>query len=293
MEPLSTHQTEEYLRHLQVGNAIVPTLCNLDVLIKAHLERVPFENIDRLLDRPVVLHAEAVFHKVLTRGRGGGCCELNSLFGRLLLALGYRLQLRSARIRLFVPENDPRIMTISGHLVLCVQFADDGHNRYLVDVAIGITGLHRALPLKGDTKPYRVRHLDAPEVPGTLEVSIPSKGGKGGNGGWKVLYTVDASLKHWVDFFPLNWFLGTHRESNLRRCLVVGHMKENGSWISLVDIHLRRWSRDGCLETEKFLADEHEVLGVLQREFGLRLSLDDDVQPLLSRLRAIVSSYAH
>ncbi|XP_077536129.1 arylamine N-acetyltransferase-like [Haemaphysalis longicornis] len=182
MEPLSASQVEDYLRHLQVGNTIQPTTHNLDVLISAHLKRVPFENLDRLLGKPVFLHAEAVLEKVLRSGRGGGCCELNSLFGRLLLALGYRLQLRSARLRTSVPNNDPTIMTVSAHLVLCVHFTDDDYNRYLVDVGLGGVGLHRAIPLKGDGEPFRLRHLGAPELPGTLELSIPSKG-QGGNSG--------------------------------------------------------------------------------------------------------------
>ncbi|XP_077536111.1 arylamine N-acetyltransferase / N-hydroxyarylamine O-acetyltransferase-like [Haemaphysalis longicornis] len=292
MEPLSTSQAQEYLRHLGVGDAVEPTRHNLDTLIHAHLERVPFENIDRLLDRPVLLNAEAVFGKVLRSGRGGSCFELNSLFGRLLLALGYRLQLRSARLRLFVPDNDPTLMTTSLHLMLCVQFADDDCHRYLVDVASGATGFCRALPLKGNAEPYRVRHLDAPLPAGTLEISIPSKG-RAGHARWKVLYIVDADIKHWLDFVPLNWFSGTHPESSLRHMLVVGHLKNNGSWLRLIDNHLCRWSRDGVLEAEEFLGDENDIIGVLQQEFGLRLKVEDEVQPLLLRLRDLLTYSEH
>lgn len=292
MEPLSASQAQEYLTHLGVGNAIEPTLTNLDTLIQLHLKRVPFENIDRLLDRPVLLHTEAVFNKVLRSGRGGSCFELNSLFGRLLLALGYRLQLRSARLRLFVPDNVPTLMTTSLHLMLCVQFADDDYNRYIVDVASGATGFCRAVPLKGDAEPYRVRHLDPPLAPGTLEISIPSRR-RGGQARWKVVYLVDAGIKHWLDFVPLNWFSGTYPESSLRHMLVVGRMTNNGSWLRLIDNHLSQWSRDGCLETEEFLGDEHKIMGVLRQTFGLKLSRENDDQALLARVRDLISYCEH
>lgn len=70
-----------------------PTLGNLDRLIVAALHRLPFENLDVLLDKPVRIEPDAVFEKVVERHRGGYCFELNSLFARLLSSLDYRVTL--------------------------------------------------------------------------------------------------------------------------------------------------------------------------------------------------------
>ncbi|KAH8027353.1 hypothetical protein HPB51_004705 [Rhipicephalus microplus] len=92
MEPLSDSCAESYLKFLKADKPTEPTLDYLDRLIRVHLERVTFENVDVLLQRRVSLDAETVLGKVTGRGRGGYCFELNSLFGRLLLALGYSLK---------------------------------------------------------------------------------------------------------------------------------------------------------------------------------------------------------
>lgn len=287
IEALSASQAQEYLRHLGMPDALEPTRANLDALIKVHLERVTFENLDNLLDRPAPLDAEAVLDKVMRLGRGGCCYELNSIFGRLLLALGYRLQLRTARFRLNAPDSCPTKMTWPGHIVLCVQCADN-NEQYIVDVGIGAVGIYRALPANGDAEPFRIRRLGDPELPGTLEVSIPSK--RQGSSGWKVLYTVDPCLRHWVDFVPLYWFSATYPKSQMRYKLIVARLVKDGSWLRLVNDRLSSWSRDGKGEELRTLRDEHEILNVLQREFGLRPSRDEDVEQWLGLLRNLVGT---
>lgn len=291
IDPLSASQTQEYLRHLGMPDALEPTKANLDALIITHLERVTFENLENLLDRPAHLDTEVVLNKVMRLGRGGCCYELNSVFGRLLLALGYRLQLRTARFRLNVPDNCPTKMTWSGHIVLCVQCADDIHSRYIVDVGVGAVGIYRALSEKGEDQPFRVRRLGDPELAGTLEVSIPSK--RQGGSGWKALYTVDPCLRHWVDIVPLYWFSATYPKSQMRYKLIVARMLKDGSWLRLVNDRLSSWSLDGQGEDLRTLCDEHEILDVLESDFGLRPSHDEEMQQWLGVLRDIVSARAN
>ncbi|XP_077540991.1 arylamine N-acetyltransferase-like [Haemaphysalis longicornis] len=290
IEPLSASQTQDYLSHLGIPEALEPTKANLDALISVHLERVTFENLDNLLDRPASVEAEAVLNKLLRLGRGGCCYELNTIFGRLLLALGYHLQLRTARFRLNVPDNCPTKMTWPGHIVLFVRCADDNHDRFIVDVGVGAVGIYRALSENGEGEPFRVRRLGDPELPGTLEISIPSK--RQGGSGWKVLYTVDPCLRHWVDFAPLYWFSATYPKSQMRYKLIVARMLKDGSWLRLVNDRLSSWSRDGRGEDLNTLCDEHEILDVLQRDFGLRPSHDEEMQQWLIVFRDLLGTRA-
>jgi N-hydroxyarylamine O-acetyltransferase len=62
----------------------------LDDLVLAHQCSIVFENLDVCkYDRPIELSTERLFDKIVTRGRGGYCFELNGLFVKLLQALGY------------------------------------------------------------------------------------------------------------------------------------------------------------------------------------------------------------
>ncbi|XP_077486531.1 arylamine N-acetyltransferase-like [Amblyomma americanum] len=280
MEPLSEQAVQDYLEYLGVTRPVEPNLDRLNALIRAHLERVPFENVDTLLGRDVVLDAEAVLTKVL-KGRGGYCYELNCLFGRLLQAVGYRVQLRPARFRLTTPDDSPA-KTRLAHVTLLVQLPDDGDR--LVDTGLAFIGMERALPLKGgDTKPFLIREVDNS---GALDVCVPTK-----SGGWKVSCTVEPYDFDWEDFVPLNWFSTTHPESHMRLVLLAGRRRaDDGCWLQLVKNRFIRWSpKDGTLE-KRVLQNEDEIVELLQTVFGLRLT-KEDTGPLRPRLRELLSSW--
>lgn len=145
MTPLTPVQTHAYLHHIGVDDPGPPSLANLDRLIDAHLRRVAFENLDVLLDRSIEIDADKVFAKVVEGSRGGYCFELNSLFARLLLALGYELELLVARVRWGLPEDAPP--TQQSHLMLRLYLAE---GEFLVDVGFGSANPPRALALPGD-----------------------------------------------------------------------------------------------------------------------------------------------
>ncbi|KAL1437222.1 hypothetical protein MTO96_048942, partial [Rhipicephalus appendiculatus] len=253
----------------------------LDRLIKVHLERVTFENLDVLLERRVSLDAADVFGKVTGRGRGGYCFELNSLFGRLLLALGYSLRLRAARLRLTIPDDSTKRTRLS-HIVLLVELGDG--DRYIVDVGMAQCGLHRALPVAGDATPFRVRVLDALN---TFEVAVPTRGG-----GWKTFYVVEPYDLDWLDFGTLHWYSSTNPDCATRQLLLVGRRspREDGCWLRLMNDRFVRWSPTGGVVEKRLMKDENEILDILRDEFGLNLSRADDEAPLRIRLRELLES---
>lgn len=281
MEPLSDQCAESYLEFLKADKPTDPTLDYLDRLIRLNLERVTFENLDVLLQRRVSLDAETVLGKVTGRGRGGYCFELNSLFGRLLLALGYSLKLRAARLRLTTPDDSAKRTRLS-HMVLLVELGDS--DRYIVDVGIVQCGLHRALPVAGDATPFRVRILDALN---TFEVAVPTS-----DGGWKAIYVVEPYDLDWLDFGTLNWYSSTHPDSSMRRLLVVGRRspRGDGCWLRLINDRFVRWSPTSGLVEKRLMKDENEIVDILRDEFGLSMSRVVDEAPLRIRLRELLES---
>lgn len=120
---------ERYLRRIEYDGARQPSSPVLRSLHRQHLFTVPFENLDIPLGVPILLDIPRIYEKIVVRRRGGFCYELNGLFGELLSAMGFRVQMLSARVRRedggFGPEFD--------HMLLRVELEEP----WLVDVGFG------------------------------------------------------------------------------------------------------------------------------------------------------------
>src|SRR5215472_8244205 len=113
-----------------------PSLATLQLLHKAHMMAVPFENLSIHYGEPIILEEAALFDKIVTRRRGGFCYELNGLFAWLLRTLGFQVTLLSAGVAHdtggFGPEYD--------HLTLLVQQLSG--TDWLADVGFGDSFRH-------------------------------------------------------------------------------------------------------------------------------------------------------
>ena len=126
--PLPDRQA--YLDRIGFSNRNVCSAEDLDALVFGHLCSVPFDNLDVIGSQrePSILIGD-LFDKIVTQKRGGYCYELNSLFSRLLLDLGFDVYVAMARIRWNKPEKTPY-----SHMAVIVQL--DG-KRWLCDVGYG------------------------------------------------------------------------------------------------------------------------------------------------------------
>jgi len=100
----------------------------LHALQRAHLLSVPYENLNILQSIPISLDINNLYEKIVTRGRGGYCFELNGLFAWLLRSLGFHVVEHMARF--FRGKTVP----MRCHRVLRVGF---GLHEYLCDVGVG------------------------------------------------------------------------------------------------------------------------------------------------------------
>uniref|UniRef100_G3ML68 arylamine N-acetyltransferase n=1 Tax=Amblyomma maculatum TaxID=34609 RepID=G3ML68_AMBMU len=284
MDPLSSVQTAAYLTHIGAVRPDVADLASLRRLIQAHVERITFENVDVLLDRPIELDAGSLFTKIIERGRGGYCFELNSLFARLLEALGYRLRLRMARVRRGVAPDTP--LTVKQHLVLIVELPE---GEYLVDVGFGLANPY--LPLRMDQRtanpdnPYVLRSLKASRYwrEGTLELCVR------GREDWVPLYRLEMNDHYWFDTKVFNWYMSTNQDSVMRRLLMVGRTDGETRLTLFNGSFRRRLNHAGYNALEKReITDVEELLAVLQNEFRLRLCPEKDLEPLRERLASLL-----
>jgi N-hydroxyarylamine O-acetyltransferase len=124
-------------------DSLEPSLQVLQEVHEAHMLAVPFENLSIHYGEHICLDEEWIHDKIVRRHRGGFCYELNGLFARLLLRLGFTVTLLSAEVAQeeggYSPEFD--------HLTLLIhQLAGSD---WLADVGFG-DSFRRPLCLRAD-----------------------------------------------------------------------------------------------------------------------------------------------
>lgn len=158
MNPGSNVQA--YLQRIGYTGGLARNAATLAQLQELHLHHVPYENLDILQGKPISLEIEALYHKIVTRRRGGYCFELNALFGWLLRQLGYQVADHVGRFWRDEPNPPPK----RRHHVLKVEVEG---NSYLCDVGVG--GIVPKRPLliadgatqEQDGEIYRLRRDEA------------------------------------------------------------------------------------------------------------------------------------
>ncbi|MBK9035129.1 MAG: arylamine N-acetyltransferase [Myxococcales bacterium] len=256
-----------YFARLDYRGPRALTVDTLHALSRAHVSTIPFENLDVLLGAGVDLDPAAVEAKLIGAGRGGYCFEQNSLFLRVLQALGFAARPLSARVRVGRAREYTPART---HVFVRVDLPD---GPWLCDVGVGAWSLTSAIRLALDDEqatPHEPRRLIA-------------------DGAWDGLVRrgPDARLFHqvrlgdaWTDVceFTLeempeidrivgNWYTSAHPQSHFKDRLIVARATPTGR-LTLVDRTLTRRAHDGKSVVET-IATADELLAALAREFGL------------------------
>ena len=151
---LSSDAIAAYLSRIGFTEPVNLDLASLEGLQRAHMTTVPFENLHVFHQRGVSTAADWSVPKIVERGRGGWCFELNGAFSALLEALGFRVTRLAAGVLLDGGEPP----SVPDHLALRV----DLNEPYLVDVGFGDSFIYPLLldsqePQEGGDAKYRLR----------------------------------------------------------------------------------------------------------------------------------------
>ncbi|QBY49732.1 arylamine N-acetyltransferase family protein [Cupriavidus oxalaticus] len=284
MITLEAAQLDAYCARLGIAAPPSPTLEALDAVLGAQLASIPFENIDPLLRRPVSIDVDAVFDKLVTRGRGGYCFELNTLLAAALAAFGFSVTPLAARVRWGVPD---AVETVASHMLLRVEVA---HRSYVADVGFGGPTPFRAMALSApadDDFPYRLAS-SPPEAAGSAFHSFDLEAR--GDTGWLKVYRFDLTPQPWIDFGPRNWYVSTHPDSVFLRRLMAART-DGGTRVTLADGDLAERAPDGSVRRQRLETPE-AVVQVLDERFGIRL--DDALRhELMAALPLLLAANAH
>lgn len=252
---------------------LTPTLATLRALQALHPAAIPFEAIDVLLDRGVDLAPAAVDAKLIAGKRGGYCFEHNSLFRRVLSAIGFKVEGLVSRVRWMLPPGAPA--TARSHMVLRVTI--DGEP-WLVDVGFG--SCVPTSPLRMDTiepqptahESFRLVSLgDVLLLQAQLEDS------------WADVYEIAPEPQLDIDYEVANWFTAMHPSSHFRHRLIVTRTTPQARCVLLENrLTIRR--PDG--RAERHFLDADAIEQALGETFGL--TVDASWRPVIERAAAVV-----
>ena len=281
MTHLDDTRLQAYLSRIGHPLPRQPDLATLDSVIAAQLARIPFENVDVLLQRPIRIGLDAVFDKLVTNARGGYCFEQNTLLAAALRALGYVVTPLAARVRWNVPEDVP---TPQSHMLLRVEAA---HRSYIVDVGFGGPTPYRAmaLPQAEQADPSFPYRLSCVEATGAvfhvydLEVKTTSA--------WFKLYQFDLSPQQAIDFEPRNWYTSTHPDSLFRNALTLAR-SQGDTRLTLINGDFAVRAADGSVQRQQ-LETPAAIVQALGDRFGLALDLASEAQ-LAQLLPALIKA---
>jgi N-hydroxyarylamine O-acetyltransferase len=246
---------DSYFARIGYAGPRTPTLETLRALQALHPAAIPFENIDVVLGRGINLAPAAVDAKLIHGRRGGYCFEQNSLFKRVLRALGFQVDSLIARPRWGRPLEDVWPGT---HMSLRVRI--DGAD-WLADVGFG--GCMLTAPLRLDLQdpqptafePFRLRTVGE-EL--RVEVEIAKA--------WRPVCDLVLSPQADADFIAPNWFTSTHPDSVFRQRLIASRTMPEVRY-GLADDRLV--IRSPGVETEHRTLDADGIEAALRDIFGL------------------------
>ncbi|MEU8843222.1 arylamine N-acetyltransferase [Streptomyces roseus] len=252
-----------YLRRLGFGRPPRPTIEALFALQRAHVERVPYENLGIQLGRPPGIDPELSVRRIAA-GRGGYCFHLNGAFAVLLEGLGFDVTRHLAGV---IGRDERERRDVNGdHLALTVRA---GGEEFFVDTGLG-DGPYEPLPLRAGT--YRQGEFTYELHP--LGGDLP---------GWRYVYEAGpfpvvnmlaAPAAAPADFEATHVRLSTAQDSGFVRTLAL--LRRDAHGIDALRGRVLSRTEPGKGTTERVLDTPGEFWAVVGGVFGREL---DDLSP--------------
>jgi N-hydroxyarylamine O-acetyltransferase len=259
---------EGYFRRIGYAGPREPSLAALHGITAAHVQSIPFENLDILLGRPILLGLGRIEQKLVVERRGGYCFEQNTLLLHVLVALGFRVTPLSARVRIQSPRDyvPPRT-----HMFLRIELAE---GTFLADVGIGGLSVACALRLEADVSqptPHEPRRIvRAGAWSGFEQRASDAKLYHQAYfaGDWQDVCEFTLEEMPEIDRVIGNWYTSAHPSSHFKSRLMVARATPQGR-VTLANREFSVRGHDGRSET-RLVASPDELLELLDEHFGLQ-----------------------
>lgn len=274
---------DAYLTRIGFDGERHPTAQTLAALHRAHTTSIPFENLEIMLGRPIVLDLDSLQNKLIRHNRGGYCYEHVTVFAAALERLGFRFTALAGRVTLGAEAVRPRT-----HALIVVEF--DENRRWLCDVGFGRGPLEPIELIAGnevDQDGWQLRLSRTPlgadtEVLHPDQWTLWQRSSVDGTVAWldRHIFTLDPQYP--IDYAVGNHFVSTSPRSPFtarpfvqRFAADVQHVIDGTTWTTT--------NPDGSCFTRD--VEVGDVPALLADTFGIELS-DDDNAALVDWMRA-------
>jgi N-hydroxyarylamine O-acetyltransferase len=248
-----TFNLDDYLARVGWMGSREPTFATLAGVLRAHMTRIPFENLDVLLGRGIRIDLPSVYAKLVLARRGGYCFEHAALLQAALERLGFRPVAHAARVIMLIPKAQaPRT-----HKFLTVEVHGE---TFVLDPGFGGHGPLVPVPLsaghdvRDGTDLHRLVRHDGEWV---LEARL--------DGNMKPLWTSSLEPQYPVDFDLANHWVSTSPESPFVARLMLRALTPFGR-VSVMNRDVT--IRSGAGEEKSVLADRTALRALLTTHFG-------------------------
>ena len=244
----SNFSLSDYLARIGFDAEAKADLPTLVQLVSRQLQSVPFENTLVQAGQIPSLVPEEIVTKIITKGRGGYCYEINALLAMALGAIGFEWYFAGAR-PMFYPSRRPKT-----HMVIVVKI--DGAN-YLCDAGFGGYGLREPFAIGDNAQAvqggdrFKMELIDGEFV---LSSFVADE--------WMKQYGFALMPQDWLEFSLANYFNATHPDTIFTQKKLAIMQTKNGRKI-LVDGELK------LIENGEMTKQEVEYAAALKEHFGL------------------------
>jgi arylamine N-acetyltransferase len=253
------------------------------------------------LEKEISLSPDVLFHKIVTRRRGGYCFELNSFCGLILQSLGFKVTYVGCRManRTVEPHDISRWKVLYvplSSLWLCVQYKVSNETdaascrshmailvvldqeRYLVDVGCGLYGPIKPLLLSSG---YTTTGLTSQQLkldfkklaPDATSPPVWIYSKREGDKVWEEMYAFADAEFFALDFAVLSYY--TMKVSTFTKRIMAQNVYQDaeglmGRYSLLAD---ELWKEVGdCKEIIQKLETEKDRIGALEKYFNIFLN---------------------
>ena len=248
---------DAYFARIGYAGSRAPTLETLHAICDAHVQSIPFENIDVLRGIPIELDVRAVEAKLVHARRGGYCFEQNTLMLEVLTQMGYAARPLSARVRYQRPRD---YTPARSHLFVRVELGES----WLVDVGVGAMSATCALRVVDaeQATPHEPRRFIREDSRYYDQVKLGDE--------WHDVKEFTLEEMPPIDRIVANWYTSAHPQSHFRNRLLVARAAPDGARVTLLNRELSIRGRDG-VASKTTIATPQDLVSVLAQHFGVML----------------------
>jgi N-hydroxyarylamine O-acetyltransferase len=257
---------DAYLRRINYAGSIAPTLETLQDLHRLHVNAIPFENLNPLMELPVRLQLSDIEQKLLVERRGGYCLEHNLLLKAVLESMDFAVTPVGAGVLWgHEPGYEPHQ---NSHIALIV---DVGGVTWLADVGFGGPVMPTPIRLRADVEqeaPLGRYRLSGGYPKWRLESEVA--------GDWQPLYQFTTSALSNDELVAMNDYAMQRHRDNLMVARIDGNKR-----IALRNARLNIYENGET--TTRMLTNLLEIRDVLTNTFGIQLPETDRLDPALEK----------